>query len=63
MVNIDKTANSKRAQFVFLDSPERESLVQNFDFAKENSPEIMVDARKFVVAIKQLKDKLYQERF
>ena len=63
LVNIDKVTDVKRSQFVFLDSPEREQLLQNFNFAKENSPEVMVDARKFVTAIKQLKQGLYQEGF
>lgn len=63
LVNIDKVTDSKRSQFVFLDTPERESLLQNFNFAKENSPEAMVDARKFVMVIKMLKDKLYQDKF
>jgi len=61
LVNIDKVSDPRRAQFVFLDSPERESLLQDFNFAQENSPGVIVDARKFVTAIKQLKDKLYQE--
>lgn len=63
LVNIDKTIDPKRAQFVFLDSPELELLLQNFNYAQEGSAETMVDARKFVTAIKMLKDKLYQERF
>jgi hypothetical protein len=61
LVNIDRVSDPKRAQFVFLDSPERELLLQNFNFAKEDSPDVLVDARKFVTAIKQLKEKLYQE--
>lgn len=61
LVNIDKVSDPRRAQFVFLDSPEREQLLQSFNFAKDDSPEIMVDARKFITAIKQLKDKLYQQ--
>ena len=61
LVNMDKVSDPRRAQFVFLDSPERESLLQDFNFAQENSPGVIVDARKFVTAIKQLKDKLYQE--
>mgnify|MGYP001565291886 CR=1 FL=1 len=61
LVNIDKVNDSRRAQFVFLDSSDRELLLQNFSFAKENSPDVLVDARKFVTAIKQLKEKLYQE--
>ena len=60
LVNIDKVTDTKRAQFIFLDTPERELLLQSFNFAKEDSPEAMVDARKLIMAIKQLKDKLYQ---
>jgi hypothetical protein len=63
LANIDKVTDPKRSLFVFLDSPEREQLLHNFNFAPENSPEAMIDARKFVTAIKQLKDKLYQENF
>ena len=59
LVNIDRS-NPKRSQFVFRDTPEREALLQDFNFAKENSLKAMVDARKFVMAIKMLKDKLYQ---
>lgn len=61
LVNIDKVTDPRRAQFVFLDSPERESLLQEFNYAKEDAPGVLVDARQFVMAIKQLKDKLYQE--
>lgn len=60
LVNIDRT-DPKRSEFVFINTPELEALVDAFNFAKENSPAVMVDARKFVVAIKSLKDKLYQE--
>jgi len=63
MVNVDKITNPKRAQFVFIDTPEREIWLNNYNFAKEDLPEAMVDARKFVMAIKMLKDKLYQEKF
>ncbi len=62
LVNVDKT-NSQRAQFVFVDTAERESLLNAFNFAKEDAPEAMVDARKMVAAIKRLKDKLYQDNF
>jgi len=61
LVNIEHI-DQKRSQFVFLDSTEREVLLNSFSFAKENSPEVLVDARKFVIAIKTLKEKLYQER-
>jgi len=60
LVNIDRT-DPKRSQFVFRDSPERDVLIQNFNYAPEGSTEALVDARKFVMAIKMLKDKLYQE--
>lgn len=62
LVNIDRI-DQKRSQFVFLDTPERETLLNNFSFAKEDSHEVLVDARKFVMAIKMLKDKLYQDKF
>lgn len=61
LANIDRTADPKRADFVFLNSPELELLLQNFNYAREDSQEAAVDARKFVTAIKMLKDKLYQE--
>ena len=63
LVNIDKTADPKKAQFVFIDSPGRKLWLESFNFGKENSPEVMIDARKFVMAIKMLKDKLYQDKF
>ena len=61
LVDIDRS-NPQRAQFVFADSPLRENLVRQFTFSEKNFPEVMVDARDFQVAIKTLKDKLYQER-
>lgn len=61
LVNIEKITGQKRAQFVFLNSPELELLLQSFNYAKEGSSEAMVDARKFITSIKTLKDKLYQE--
>lgn len=61
LVNIEKDpTDPKRSHFVFRDSSERKILVQNFNFAKEDSPEVLIDPRKFVMAIKNLKDKLYQ---
>jgi len=61
LVDIDRT-NPQRAQFIFIDIPEREALVRQYNFAERNSPEVMVDAREFEQAIKSLKDRLYQER-
>jgi len=63
LVDIDKITNPRRAQFVFIDSPERELWLESFNFGKENTPEVMIDVRKFIMAIKMLKDKLYQDKF
>ena len=63
LVNVDKITDYKRAQFVFRDTPERELWMESYNFAKEDSLKAMVDARKFVTAIKMLKDKLYQDKF
>jgi len=61
LINIDRT-NPRRCQFVFKDTSKRESLVQSYNFAVPDSKKILVDARKLVVAIKDLKTKLYSER-
>lgn len=60
LVNIDRS-DPKHSQFVFLDTPDREYLMNSFSFSKEDSMEVLIDARKFVTAIKLLKDKLYQD--
>ncbi|OGM98509.1 MAG: hypothetical protein A2915_00925 [Candidatus Yanofskybacteria bacterium RIFCSPLOWO2_01_FULL_41_34] len=59
LVGINKD-NPQKCEFVFIDIPEREILLAAFNFGKENSPEMMVDFRKAVLAIRTLKDKLYQ---
>ena len=58
LINIDRT-NPRRCQFVFQDNSKREKLVQSYNFAISGSKEILVDARKFANAIKDLKTKLY----
>ena len=63
LVNVDRISNQKRATFVFLDSPDREDLMESFNFGKEDSPLVLVDARKLIVAIRALKEKLYQDNF
>ncbi len=63
LVNIDKITDPKRAQFVFVDEPTRELMIESFNFGKEDNEEVLVDVRKLVMAIKTLKDKLYQENF
>ena len=59
LVSIDRT-DPKKCVFIFADTPLREMLVGVFNFSKENDPEIRVDARTLILAIKTLKDKLYQ---
>ena len=63
LANIDKTKDPKRAEFVFIDQLNREEIVHQFNFSQEDSSEMLIDARKFVYAIKTLKDKLYQNNF
>lgn len=60
LLDINKSLPS-RAEFIFKDDGNVESLIRDFDFAEKNSPEVVVDAREFVMAIKSLKDKLYQK--
>ncbi|MFA6532991.1 MAG: DUF5659 domain-containing protein [Patescibacteria group bacterium] len=61
LVSVDKITDPRRAQFVFRDTPERMIWLEDYNFAKEDTSGAMVDVRKFVTAIKMLKDKLYQE--
>jgi len=63
LVNIDRLENQKRATFVFIESPQLEELIHEFDYAKENDEIVMVDARKLIYATKQLKEKLYQNNY
>jgi hypothetical protein len=63
LANIDRLTNQKRASFVFVDKPEIEELVHEFNFAQENKEVVMVDARKLIYATKTLKEKLYQNNF
>jgi hypothetical protein len=61
LAGVDKTANPKRAEFVFPNSVELEIAVHEFNFAKDSSPEILINARLLFSAIKQLKNILYQD--
>jgi hypothetical protein len=61
LINIDKTADPKRVQFVFINNPEVEILVNIFNFAKDNDPDLQVNSRSFITAIKNLKTLLYQQ--
>lgn len=60
LANIDRT-DTKRCNFIFIDTAERETLLGAFNFGKENCHEALIDARKMIFAVKTLKDKLYQE--
>ncbi len=61
LVNVDRISNQRRATFVFLDSPDREDLIESFNFGKEDDSAVSVDARKLIAAIRTLKEKLYQD--
>ena len=62
LIDIYRT-DPRRAQFVFQDNGEftGEKLIHFYNYSLKNEPEMMVDAREFVTAIKALKDRLYQE--
>jgi len=62
LVNVDKTIDPKRAIFVFKENPIREQLVNSFQYSPENSPDVMVDARKFVSSIKSLKQIIHEKQ-
>ena len=61
LAGIDKTTNPRRAEFIFANSLELELAVHEFNFAKDSSPEILVNARTLFSSIKQLKNILYQD--
>ena len=63
LVNIDKTLDPKKADFVFKNSPELEIDLHIYNFAPENSKELLINARTLFSAIKQLKSALYQDTF
>lgn len=62
LVGVEPSANPKRSIFILKDSPEREGLLQSFNFAPENSSGCLVDFRRAVTVIRDLKQKLYQEK-
>lgn len=57
-----ESSNSNRFLFVFNSTPTITEAINQFNFAIEDCELIMVDARKMVVAIKKLKEVLYQDR-
>jgi len=54
--------NPKQSIFIFLDTPEREQYIQSFNFAQENNPDVLVDVRNMIFAVKKLKEVLYQNK-
>lgn len=50
---------SKRKTFVFEDSSELRELVRLFSFGEENDPGLMVDGRKLLQTLREMKSKLY----
>jgi len=64
LVSIQPSSNNpNRSVFVLKDIPNRKDLLRELNFAKENSPSVLVDFRKVVATTKSLKEKLYQEKF
>jgi hypothetical protein len=63
LTNIDRITDPKRAEFVFAESPSIFVWLEVFNFGKENNPEALIDGRKLIQAIKELKDKLYSSNF
>lgn len=58
--NLIKILNgSKRKTFVFKDSSELRELVQLFHFGSDNDPSIMIDGRKMLQVLRDIKTKLY----
>lgn len=54
--------NPNRSVFVLEDSSNRSNLLKELNFAPEDSPNVMVDFRKAIAVIKNLKANLYQEK-
>jgi len=61
IVGINKENGNRDAEFVFLKNTEIEIWQEIFNFGKEGSFEMLVDSRKFIKAIKELKEKLYSD--
>lgn len=59
LAGIDRN-DPNRAKFVFVDDPQREALVHAFNFGPENSTSVLLDARKMITAIRNMKQVLRQ---
>ena len=60
LIGLDRT-DPKRCEFIFEDTSTREKLSNDFAFANENDQCLLVDARRLIAAIKNLKEKLYED--
>ena len=56
---IDIKDGSKRKTFIFDNSDQLDKLVRIFYFGKDNSPELIVNAREILKTLKDIKAKLY----
>jgi hypothetical protein len=59
LLSIDKS-DSRRMEFVFDDSDSVRQLFEDFNYAKVDEVSVLIDARQFIVAVKSLKEKMYQ---
>jgi len=50
---------SKRKTFVFIDSPKLQKMVWVFNFGEDNDDNLMVDGRKILQTLRDMKTKLY----
>lgn len=59
LADIDRSEVT-RSKFVFIDTFQRHALVDAFNFGNEADSSLQVDARKLILAIKMLKERLYE---
>lgn len=60
LITIEHSQNSNQRIFVLKDTTDGK-LLHCFNFAPEDAPEVMVDGRKLIASIRQLKTALYEE--
>ena len=56
---LDVNREGWQSAFIFEDTPELLRLVEAYLYSEENHDDVMVDARKLISAIKDLKLKIY----
>ena len=62
IAGINNFPGTSKAEFVFVKPPDINIWLEIFNFGKENAPEMLIDSRKLIQAIRELKDKLYADR-